>query len=342
MATIKEIANKAGVSMTTVSRVLNYDETLSVNIETKKRIFTIAEELNYESKYNKKSRRKLRIGFLNYYTSEEEMNDIYYLNLRMALERKISEEGYRLISLSADVDEDNLPNIDGILCMGQLGEVKQKQIASFNKPAVLIDLRPSVDCIDSVTHDIRNATINVLNYLMSNGHSQIGFVGGKDCDSEGKYIVDTRTYAYYDYMSAKKILNKEWMYIGGFNVHDGYIGMKEILKCSKLPTAIVAANDTIAVGVYRAISEANLSIPDDISVIGFNDVPTAQYMTPPLTTVHLNIKLLAEKSVELLEEKVISHRDIAMQLLINTSLLKRNSVKKIGKAISIENIEILK
>ena len=92
MATIKDIAEKAGVSIATVSRVLNYDETLNVQDETRKRIFEVAEQLDYQVKDKKKRKRKLKIGVLYSYSLEEELEDTYYLSVRVAIEKKLAEE----------------------------------------------------------------------------------------------------------------------------------------------------------------------------------------------------------------------------------------------------------
>ena len=102
MATIKDIAAKAGVSIATVSRVLNHDETLNAQEETKKRIFEIAEELEYEVRAQKKRRRKLKIGVFYSYSPEEELQDPYYLCIRLAIEKKLEEEGYTKVIVKLD------------------------------------------------------------------------------------------------------------------------------------------------------------------------------------------------------------------------------------------------
>ena len=107
MATIKDIAEKAGVSIATVSRVLNYDETLNVQDETRKRIFEVAEQLDYQVKDKKKRKRKLKIGVLYSYSLEEELEDTYYLSVRVAIEKKLAEEGYKKYRInSGDTKED--------------------------------------------------------------------------------------------------------------------------------------------------------------------------------------------------------------------------------------------
>ena len=97
MATIKDIAARAGVSIATVSRVLNHDETLNAQEETKQRIMEIAEELEYEVRVQKKRKKKLKIGVFCSYSPKEELEDPYYLCIRLAIEKKLEEEGYAVV-----------------------------------------------------------------------------------------------------------------------------------------------------------------------------------------------------------------------------------------------------
>ena len=118
MATIKDIAEKAGVSIATVSRVLNYDETLNVQDETRKRIFEVAEQLDYQVKDKKKRKRKLKIGVLYSYSLEEELEDTYYLSVRVAIEKKLAEEGYKKYRINSGDTKEDLSVLDGIICLG--------------------------------------------------------------------------------------------------------------------------------------------------------------------------------------------------------------------------------
>ena len=127
MATIRDIAERAQVSISTVSRVLNYDETLSVNAATKKRIFEIAEELEYRGKNQKKRKRRLSLLLINYYSLEGEVKDPYYLSVRIAIERRAAELGCRLVSIS-EKDEFRVSGIDGVICLGTFGTEELKRI----------------------------------------------------------------------------------------------------------------------------------------------------------------------------------------------------------------------
>ena len=338
MATIKEIADKAEVSIATVSRVLNYDETLIVQPETREKIFYIAEELNYHVKQRKNKTKKLKIGLICSYGYDEELNDTYYLITRSAIEKKASKDGHKLVRLSLDSE---IQQVDGLLCIGIFSKQRKEQLISYGKPCVMVDSEASIDGFDSIGHNVRLATLKAIKFLMTNGHEKIAFIGGKDIDENGDVVADSRTYAYYDFMSAKEILRPEYMYVSGFTAKDGYEGCKEILKLKDRPTAILAANDNIAVGIYRAVNDEELRVPEDISVVGFNDIPTAQYMVPPLTTTKFYTETLGEKAIELLVDKISTGREIDLEMVINSKLIERESVKKIGDAKILPNISVL-
>lgn len=136
MATIRDIAERAQVSISTVSRVLNYDETLSVNAATKKRIFEIAEELEYRGKNQKKRKRRLSLLLINYYSLEGEVEDPYYLSVRIAIERRAAELGYRLVSIS-EKDEFRVSGMDGVICLGTFGTEELKRIDELERPTIL-------------------------------------------------------------------------------------------------------------------------------------------------------------------------------------------------------------
>ena len=118
MITIKDIADKAKVSPATVSRVLNHDDSLNVKETTRKRIFEIAEELEYSRKITKKVTKKLKIGTFYSYSPEEELEDPYYLCIRLAIEKKIKQEGHKKSVLSLNTPQDTINSLDGVICTG--------------------------------------------------------------------------------------------------------------------------------------------------------------------------------------------------------------------------------
>lgn len=331
MATIKDIAEKAAVSIATVSRVLNYDETLNVHDETRKRIFEVAEQMDYRVKDKKKRKKRLKIGVLYSYSLEEELEDTYYLSVRVAIEKKLAEEGYKKYRISSGDSREDAAGMDGIICLGTFSQSMMERIESFCKPTVFADAVPDTEKFDSVIHDIERAVWKVMQYLLGKGHKKIAFIGGFETDSDGEEVVDNRTYAYQRIMKQEGLFHEDYMKIGGYTPKYGYQMMKELLELSEKPTAVFVANDSLAIGCYKAVNEKGLSIPEDISVVGYNDIPAAKYLVPPLTTVHLHMNFMGEQAVAVLAERILTGREISIQTLIPAKLVERESVKVLSE-----------
>lgn len=329
MAIIKDIAEKAGVSITTVSRVLNYDETLNVSDETKQRIFEAAQELEYIPSRRKKHRRKFKIGLLYSYSLEEELEDTYYLSIRVSIEKKLLSEGANIFRIGKDDDLEKIKNIDAIIALGTFNSNDIERIKKFTKPIVFVDSSPNEDLFDSVIINFPQAVKKALDYLCSLGHTKIAYIGGMDFDINGNRIDDLRENTYTKYMKERELYNPDLIKVGKYTPKDGYRLMKEILETTTLPTAAFVANDSIAIGCYKAIYEKELKIPEDISIVGFNDISSAQYMMPPLTTIKLHIEFMGETAVDLIIEKLMSERNICKKITIPAELIIRESCKVI-------------
>lgn len=329
MATIKEIAAKAGVSIATVSRVLNHDETLNVQEETKKRIFEVAEQLEYETKAQKKRKKKLKVGVLYTYSPTEELEDPYYLCIRLAIENELEEEGYKKVPITMEDTPESLGKVDGIICTGTFSECMMERIDSWKKPTVFIDYSANMQRFDSIVIDYKQAVIEVLDYFIEQGHTKIGFIGCVETDGDGKELVDGRATAVKEYLSAKGLYRPEYVKTGLYYAKYGYSLFKELYEEGNLPTALFVANDSMAAGCYKAAYELGIKIPDNISIIGFNDIPTAKYMIPPLTTVRIYMEFMGEYAVHMLEERILGERELCMKVIVPTKLYIRDSVKNI-------------
>lgn len=326
MATIKEIAELAGVSVTTVSRVLNFDDTLNVQDETKKRVFEAADRLEYQVKSKKKRKKKLKIGLLCSYSMEEELEDTFYLTVRIAVEKRIAEEGFKKYQVTEWDNRETVAPLDGIICLGTFSESMVKKIKDFGKPTVFLDATGDLDAFDSVVVETKYSVKKVLDYFIQKGHREIAFIGGKDIDKDGREVPDLRLLAFDSYMKEKGILREEYIKIRGYTPKDGYKMGKELLEKEIRPTAIFTANDALAVGCYKAVQEAGLRIPEDISIIGFNDISMAKYLVPPLTTVHVPMDFMGNTAVGLLSERIHSNREISIHISVPTKLMIRESV----------------
>lgn len=329
MATIKDIADKANVSIATVSRVLNYDETLNVSDETRQRVFEAAEQLSYQKSEKKWRKRKFKIGLYYSYSLEEELIDTYYLSIRVALEKKLLAEGLKVHRIRSSDQLENMRSLDGIICLGIFFPEDIERISTFQKPVLFMDSSPNEDLYDSVVIDFTKATKKALDYLIELGHTKIAFIGGVDTDKNGNHYYDLRQEVCENYLKSKNLYSEDYIKIGGYNPKDGYLLMKQLLELEEKPTAVFVANDTIAVGLYKACSELGYRIPEDISIIGFNDISAAQFMVPPLTTIRLNTEFMGETAVTLMQERLMSEREICMKITIPTKLIIRESTRAI-------------
>ncbi|OOM07437.1 LacI family DNA-binding transcriptional regulator [Clostridium saccharobutylicum] len=334
MATIKEIASIAEVSISTVSRVLNFDEALNVSNATREKILRIADELDYvSSKTRKAKNKKCRdIGIIYWYNYEEELDDPYYLSIRLAAEKKCNENKFNLVKLNDDSSIEDIKNVNGIIAIGKFASSTIEKLESANENIVFVDFSPNDNKFDSVMADIGKATTEILNYLYKLGHRRIGFIGGKKSDNtdEKNLYIDERDIKYKEFMERKKIYNPEYIYPGEkYTFKTGYNLMIKALKNKNRPTAFFIANDAMAIGAYKAISESGLLVPNDVSVVGFNDQPSAKYMVPSLTTVRIPSEYLGNAAVDLLLENINGNREYNKKVIIPTEFKIRKSCHKI-------------
>ena len=332
MTTIKDIASKAGVSIATVSRVLNFDESLNVTDVTKQRIFEAAEELNYVKKKEKNIKKSTyKVAIANWYTEKEEVLDPYYLSIRMSIEQRCVSENIEVVKLSP-LFTTYIKEVDGIIAIGKFGHMEVEKLKTVSSNIVFVDCSPESEVYDSVVSDFKYATINLLNYLEGLGHKNIGYISGVEYVNGGTEIfVDRRVRTYKEEMSARGIDYKENLYIGKFTPQSGYELMKMALGDKNNITAYIIANDSMAIGAYKAINEASLKIPEDISIVSYNDNITSQFIVPALTTVKIHMEFMGETAVELLIERLKNGREIAKKIVIPTQLIKRNSSCTLNK-----------
>lgn len=330
MATIKDIADLAGVSKTTVSRVLNFDQALSVSDETKKRIFESAEKLEYTKYKRNRVIDKGKVAIVQWMTEKDELDDVYYLSLRMSAEKKILDEGYEIVRYFKNDELFFDEEVIGIISIGECSPEQQQSLIDFTDNLVFVGMDILSAKHDSVSLDFDQAVNSVVDFFSEAGHNIIGFIGGLDY---GKTLSthpvgkDKRTIAFEKYASLKGVYTSEYVFQGGFDVESGYEMMKQAIHTFKedLPTAFFTANDPLAVGALRALQEERIAVPERVSLIGFNDTSVAKYVFPTLSSVRIHTELMGESSVELLLERLETERTVAKKLIIATELSLRGS-----------------
>ncbi len=259
------------------------------------------------------------------YTEKEEVLDPYYLSIRMAIEKKCASENIEVVKLSPFFDT-YIKEVDGIIAIGKFGDLEIEMLKTVSENIVFVDSSPEREVYDSVVCDLKHATINLLNYLEELGHKNIGFISGAECVNGNKEIFDDRRErTYKEEMYTRGIEYKDKLYIGQFTPQSGYELMKNAIGDKSKVTAYIVANDSMAIGAYKAISEAGLKIPEDISIVSYNDNITSHYIVPALTTVKIHMEFMGETAVDLMIEKLKDGREIPKKVVVPTKLIKRDS-----------------
>lgn len=333
MATIREIASQAGYSIATVSRVLNHDHTLSVSDGAREKIFKTAEELNYKTvrqrfAEKKRTSKNLRFGMVYFHSEKQEMNDPYFLAVRLGIEKACSDRGIELAKIyrsEQGLDLKRANECDAILVVGLIHPEEIDQLALCTENITFVDTSPLESMFDSVVIDFRTAMNSVLEHLHHLGHERIGFIGGKQNTHLGKSEMDERERVFREHMMLLNRLREEDIFAGEFKADDGYRLMKAAIQNDSLPTAFFVASDSMAIGAMRALHEQKYRVPEDLSLVGFNDIAASRYLQPTLTTVKVYTEFMGETAVEIAEERLSSERNLSRKIVIPTVLIKRES-----------------
>ena len=330
MATIKDIAQAAGISTGAVSRILNNDPTLSVSAETKKRVFDIAQELNYQKSRNR-DKSLFKMGILQWFSAEQEMQDSYYLLVRQGIEDFCQKHSIGIVrAFQSDISSINtLQEVDGLICIGKFSDEEIQKFIGICNNIVFLDMPVQDYKITTLTMDFKSAVYDALDYLTELGHQKIVYLGGNEYIGNQELFIDERKQAFVTYMRNHG-LDSTSIYEGAFSTTSGYQLTQELLENEELPTAIFAASDAIAFGAMRAIQEKGLSIPDDISIIGFNDTEMSSYTTPALTTISAPAYDMGQHGANLIYAATNLNINTPLKAKIPCQLVKRESCKKIN------------
>lgn len=328
MATIKDIAKLAGVSPATVSRVLNYDPELSVGIETKQKVFEAAEELNYTKHKKNVKTTKAKIVLVQWYDEVEELEDIYYLSIRLGIEKKADELGFELIKRS--LEDLNSEQADGILALGKFTKEQADHLFEVNTNLLFVDFDALDLGYNSLVIDFHQSISSVLTYLIQRGHQEIGIIAGEEyARGSHELLEDKRLTIFKEELAQKKLLNEAFILKAPFKVTSGYEVMKQFLKQhpKNFPSAFFTSSDALAIGALKAIQEVGLKVPGDISVIGFNDISVAKYVSPSLSTIKIHTEWMGELAVETIHSIIYEQAPMARKITIATELIERASTR---------------
>ncbi|OJG00140.1 LacI family DNA-binding transcriptional regulator [Pararhizobium antarcticum] len=344
MVTIKEIAKAVGVSSATVSRVLNYDPALSISPAKRQAIIETAEALNYETPRNRNKANGqtapsllTKLVIVHFLEPSDEIADPYYVGVRLGIEnrcRDLKTEIVKVFHSDALPEASLLEGASGVIVIGKHSDNEIEWLQQYARQVVFADFDPRIEQIDSVLSDMGMATVKILESLQANGYRRIGFIGSHEkLNGTVTPFGEKRCAAYIDWQKQHGTFDPELLALAdctsgqSLRLETGYRLARDLLALREKPDVIVTSNDNMAIGTYRAIQEAGLSIPDDIGVISFNDIPVAQFLMPPLSTVRVHGEHIGEVAVDLLLER-LAGRAYGKQVRISTELIHRDSCRK--------------
>ena len=331
MATIKDVAELANVSSATVSRILNNDKTLSVPEETRQAVFNAAKELNYIKK-RKATKNEFTIGIVQWYSLQQEIDDPYYLQIRQGIENFCLQNNINAIrTFRADQNYlDVLKGVDGLVCVGKFNNNEISQFKKISNKVIFLDMHSPTSDDSTITLDFHKAVIDALDYLKSLNHHKIGYLGGKEYLEDNVVYQDARKEIFIDYCNKNKIIYKKYLLEGEFTTESGYSMMMDLINQKDLPSAIFCASDPIAIGALRALQEHNLSVPRDISLVGFDDIKAASFTNPPLTTIYAPASLMGEYGASMVYNILSKYNSpTPMRITLPCTLIERESCKKV-------------
>jgi LacI family transcriptional regulator len=326
--TLKMVAERAGVSVNTASRAINNKP--DINEETKKRILQIAQELGYVRNDTAVALRTKRTGTLGVVIADN--RNPFYAEVLNGIEEAAREKNYHIILTNTQRDykkEEEAINlllakrVDGLLITPvQDRDDDIKNLIDANIPFVIVGRDFENIEVDAVYNDEVKGGFLATEYLIKKGHKRIALINGFLHKSPAKGRLE----------GYKKALKKygipfddALVTVGDIDVKDGYERTKQLLEKGLNFTAIFAYNDMMAFGAMQAIKEKGLRIPEDIGLVGYDDIPFASLISPPLTTIRLKKQDLGVESVKLLLSRINGNRKKTKKVMLGVELQIRES-----------------
>ena len=338
LANIRDVARLAGVSPSTVSRVLNGDPSLSVLEETRRKIISAAEQLQYNMASKRAVSKSMplkdyKIGLVTFCSEQFESEDPYYLSIRMQIEKEFNQMGLHITRTIRWVNHESyesLSGLDGLIVIGKFEFDPYNLFFNRIQNIVFVDYSPDEDRFDSVVVDFNKVTTTALDHLTGLGYTKIGLISSRDFINRfgsrtGIDSIDQRQSSFEAYMKNKNLYMPEHVHIGSnFSMSTGYQLMKDAIKKGKLPEAFLIGSDPMAIAASRALKEAGVKVPMDVALVGIDDIEMAAYMDPPLTTVKIYTEQMGQTAVKMLLER-IGGREVPLKVVLPSKLIVRSS-----------------
>ncbi|WP_207655751.1 LacI family DNA-binding transcriptional regulator [Vallitalea okinawensis] len=330
---IQDVAKKAGVSISTVSRVLNGYK--HVSDELKDKVTKAVEELEYRPNQVARSLASQRTNLIGIIVPD--LTNHYYSRMISSIEEYASERNYNIVvcNIKENLDKEvRYLNVlkemwaDGIILMHEKVDERTKEmLKAYKIPVVLASVKIDGLKVPSVNIDDYHAAYDATNYLIQKGHERIGIIAG---DMQDITAGQQRYRGFIDALKGHGIKqNPLYMREGKFKIEDGYQAMDDILDNSQVkPTAIFAVSDSMAIGAMNCAIDRGYQVPDDISIIGFDNIDLAAAVRPRLTTVNQPAEEIGRQSMKTLIA-LINGKNTKKDIILDHSIVEGSTCKEV-------------
>lgn len=331
MATLRDVARLADVSLATASRVVNGYK--NVQEETRQRVLSVIRDVNYTYTYHEHSRKNVTIAML--LSKDTGANLPLHPTVHSVIMGVVMQcNEVKAMNSMVLVDIDNLdtnmlfsPHVDAFILVGTSQKEEDVLIPLLrvhNAPFVVVNRWLEYRHISYVNVDDYNAIREATLQMIDRGYHSLGFVNGRREMRNSAQRLDG-----FKAACREKVLEirEEWIFHGNYDENNGYQVAEQIAAQSERPALMMTSSDIIAIGLIKGLMEHGIRVPEDVSVVGFGDVPMAAYFRPALTSIRMpSVELGAEAvkaAMRLIENPVIRHIKLAM----DCELIERETTK---------------
>ncbi|MBM7097898.1 LacI family DNA-binding transcriptional regulator [Bacillus sp. H-16] len=322
MPTLKDVAKKANVSVTTASYAINGNELIPK--ETRDKVLTAAKEIGYRpngiAKNLKKSKSELIGVFLSGFKGP------FFNEMLEGVQDEVVKRGYEMVVCASNEKHRLLVEhyVDGAIILNyHLSNELIDSLAGAKMPMVVLDREIDNPFIKNIVLQNEMGMELAVSHLMEKGHKRIGFIGGP----EDSYDGEKRMKGYLKSLVSHTLpVNERDILRGLFTEESGYDVMDKYLSHFQkdIPTAFICANDEMAMGAIRALQNSGLNVPEDVAIIGFDDIEVAKFFTPPLSTVRVHKKTWGKTAADVLF-KMLNQETESETTEITVELISRSS-----------------
>lgn len=347
MVTLKNLSEITGYSIATISRVLNNDKTLRASEETKKIIKTVAKTSGYKTLQSKKNKQKIKsslynrccLGIVEPSNIQEHIQDPYYLYLKGFVEQECFNKKIETVKIQYNPKSKKynfFPNkkVDGIITIGHFSVKEIDDMKKITKNIVFLDCAPHDGNYSSVIVDLKLGLKRGVDYLISCGHKNICFAGPKTAPNIFKELeLETKRVAFLEYIKEKNISENCSLLECERSTESAYENTKLFIEknIKNLPTVFLAVNESVALGILNALKEKNIKVPEEISVLSYNNTIFSAFITPPLSSISIDSEYMAQTAVELTVKQAKTKLFRPVQILTFPYITEKQSIKKLNK-----------